>query len=177
MSTLAVAPVYEANFPFLPRLRPQFCSPVIARFALVHFLLWINCTGAALWLGGAFLIGCCGFSLSGDLLSPLQVGELLLAKISLHLGTTLTRASSVGTQLVLLLLLVLANFLSITSCCVLSSSRFACKSCIMFSAAFAAYLTVSLLFLLVLACSSCCIITQSISLRFSLTIWHRDRPV
>ena len=52
--------------------------------------------GVALQLGGAFLISCCGFSFSDGLLSRLLAGDLLLPKILLHLGTTLTRASSVG---------------------------------------------------------------------------------
>ena len=50
---------------------------------------------------GAFLSGSCGLSVTGDLLTPLFVGAFLLPKTSLHLGTTLTRDSTVGKQLLL----------------------------------------------------------------------------
>ena len=42
------------------------------------------------------LISCCCFSCFGNLLSLLLAGDLFLPKISLRLGTTLTRAPSLG---------------------------------------------------------------------------------
>ena len=58
--------------------------------------------------------------------------------------------------------------LSMSSCCFLSSSRFACKSLLLLSTSISANLTVSPFFLLVLACTMCCITRQSISLKLSL---------
>ena len=81
----------------------------------------------ALSLGGAFLRICCGFSFSDDLQPPLHVGDLLLPQTSLHLGTHLTRASSV----VQYPLMFTSPF---ATCCFLSSIRFAlAKSFILLS--------------------------------------------
>ena len=93
-------------------------------------------TAGFMQLDGAFLIICCGLSFSGDLLSLLRAGDLLLPKISLHLGTTLSRASS-ACQQPLLLTSSCSCQLSSMTCCFLSSSRVVCKLFILLSIPFA----------------------------------------
>ena len=61
--------------------------------------------------------------------------------------------------------------LSNTTCCFFSSSSVACKTFILLSTTFATCVIVSHLFLLVLACNICCIMTQFISLRLSSVIF------
>ena len=126
-------------------------------------------TAAGLMWLDVLLGSSCGLSFNGDLLSLLLAGDLLLPKISLHLGISLTCAPPVGewpSQASFSSL-----FLPTVDCRVLIPSFVPfCLQVLHSASTLIAYLTVSPLFLLALVFKICCIMTQSILLRWSSKI-------